>query len=165
MNKEQNVIHQKKVKSKIVLELFIILGSCVAVYIVATCCDILESIVGYSRQHENWELDEVITVSVFLVGALAIFSIRRLRELRRSSIILSERNEQLHKAFSEIKQLKGIVPICASCKNIRDDKGFWQQVENFVSNNTEAVFSHGICPDCSRKLYPDLYEDKLKKED
>ncbi len=83
--------------------------------------------------------------------ALAFFSIRRLKDLQ--------------KALSEIKQLKGIIPICASCKNIRDDKGFWHEVEVFVRNNTEADFSHGVCPDCSRKLYPELYEDELKDED
>ena len=92
-------------------------------------------------------------MSIFLVAALALFSIRRWRELQKAS--------------AEIKQLKGIIPICASCKNIRDDKGFWQQVEDYVHANTEAELSHGICPDCIRKLYPDLCEDeeKLKDED
>ena len=62
----------------------------------------------------------------------------------------------LRKAIEEIKTLRGIVPICANCKKIRDDKGFWEQVEAYVSKHTEARFSHGICPDCMDKLYPDF---------
>lgn len=63
---------------------------------------------------------------------------------------------QLQKALEEIKTLKGIVPICANCKSIRDDKGYWEQVETYVARFTEARFSHGICPDCMKRLYPDL---------
>lgn len=62
---------------------------------------------------------------------------------------------ELKEALDHIKTLRGIVPICANCKKIRDDKGFWQQVEIYVHNHTEAEFSHGICPDCMVKLYPE----------
>jgi len=67
----------------------------------------------------------------------------------------------LQKALSEVKTLKGIFPICASCKKIRDDKGYWNQVEVYIRDRSEAEFSHGICPDCMKKLYGDF----LKKED
>ncbi len=67
--------------------------------------------------------------------------------------------EALLKAFDEIKTLRGIVPICANCKKIRDDKGYWNQVEVYVRDHTEAVFSHGLCPDCVKELYPDLQVD------
>lgn len=63
---------------------------------------------------------------------------------------------ELRQAFDQIKTLRGIVPICASCKNIRDDQGFWTQVEVYVHAHTEAQFSHGICPKCLTKLYPEL---------
>jgi PAS domain S-box-containing protein len=69
---------------------------------------------------------------------------------------LKESNRQLQGALDEIKTLKGIVPICASCKSIRDDKGFWHEVEAYVSTHTEADFSHGICPDCAKRLYPGI---------
>ena len=62
----------------------------------------------------------------------------------------------LQTALSEIKMLKGILPICASCKKIRDDQGFWNQVEIYIRDHSEAEFSHGICPDCMKKLYPDF---------
>ncbi len=69
---------------------------------------------------------------------------------------------ELQEALEQIKTLKGIVPICANCKQIRDDEGFWQQVESYVEKHTEAQFSHGICPVCVEKLYP-KYAKKLKK--
>lgn len=62
----------------------------------------------------------------------------------------------LRSALSEVKILRGFLPICASCKKIRDDKGYWNQIETYISNHSEAQFSHGLCPDCARKLYPDL---------
>jgi PAS domain S-box-containing protein len=69
---------------------------------------------------------------------------------------LEEEHRRLQQALDEVKTLRGIVPICANCKKIRDDKGFWNQVEKYVSDHTEAKFSHGICPDCAKELYPDL---------
>jgi len=63
---------------------------------------------------------------------------------------------ELHKALDEVKVLRGIVPICSSCKKIRDDNGYWQQVEVYVSAHSDARFTHGICPECIEMLYPDL---------
>jgi len=67
---------------------------------------------------------------------------------------------KLHEAFAQIKTLRGLIPICSSCKNIRDDQGFWQQVESYVRDHTEAEFSHGICPNCLKTLYPQ-FADKI----
>ncbi len=71
-----------------------------------------------------------------------------------------EAKEALEKTLLEVKVLRGILPICASCKKIRDDKGYWNQIEAYLSKHTEADFSHGICPDCAEKLYSDLYRDR-----
>jgi two-component system CheB/CheR fusion protein len=76
-----------------------------------------------------------------------------------SFIDITERKrveDALQKAFDEIRTLRGIIPICAKCKQIRDDKGFWNQVEVYVRDHTEAEFSHGICPDCAKELYPEF---------
>jgi len=62
----------------------------------------------------------------------------------------------LNEALDQIKTLRGIVPICSSCKKIRDDQGYWNQVDVYVREHTEAEFSHGICPDCMLQLYPDF---------
>lgn len=71
---------------------------------------------------------------------------------------------ELQKALAEVKTLRGIIPICASCKKIRDDKGYWQQLESYIEKHTEADISHGICPDCMKKLYPEYYEELKKKQ-
>ena len=71
--------------------------------------------------------------------------------------IETERNEliaHLNETLSKVKTLSGLLPICASCKNIRDDRGYWQKLEIFVREHSEAEFSHSICPDCMRLLYP-----------
>lgn len=67
------------------------------------------------------------------------------------------------KLLSEIKYLGGFLPICASCKKIRDDQGNWVQIEGYIREHSEAKFSHGICPQCARTLYPDLDLFKEKK--
>jgi DNA-binding response OmpR family regulator len=73
-------------------------------------------------------------------------------ELRRS-------NEELQMALKEVKVLRGLIPICASCKKIRNDGGFWQQLEEYLSEHSEAEFSHGLCQPCIKKLYPGVYQD------
>jgi PAS domain S-box-containing protein len=70
---------------------------------------------------------------------------------------LEEERRRLQQALDEVRTLRGIVPICANCKKIRDDKGYWNQVEQYISRHTDAQFSHGICPDCAQQLYPEFY--------
>ena len=77
---------------------------------------------------------------------------------------LATKIKELHQALDQVKTLRGIVPICASCKKIRDDKGYWNQVEVYVRNHTEAEFSHGICPDCMKRLYPEFDGDKISSK-
>ena len=69
--------------------------------------------------------------------------------------------DELQTALSEVNKLSGFLPICSSCKKIRDDKGYWSEVERYISHHSEAEFSHGICPDCMRKLYPQYADDVL----
>jgi len=73
-------------------------------------------------------------------------------ELRRS-------NDALQKALRDVKILRGLIPICASCKKIRNDGGFWQQLEEYIGEHSEAEFSHGICQPCVKKLYPGVSQD------
>jgi CheY-like chemotaxis protein len=79
---------------------------------------------------------------------------RKLREME-----LSRSNEELQQALREVKVLRGLIPICASCKKIRNDGGFWQQIEEYIGEHSEAEFSHGICQPCLKKLYPGVYQD------
>ena len=98
--------------------------------------------------HSRAEFD---STSRKVFGIVQDISERKRVEVEREKLIL-----QLESAIEHVKTLKGIVPICASCKKIRDDPGFWEQVEAYVSRHTEAQFSHGLCPGCIETLYPDL---------
>ena len=74
-------------------------------------------------------------------------------------IKLEQTNKELQDALATIKTLSGIVPICARCKKIRDENGEWKPVEAYVGQHSDASFSHGVCPDCAKVLYPDLVKD------
>jgi hypothetical protein len=74
--------------------------------------------------------------------------------------------EKLQKTIDEVRVLRGILPLCSQCKKIRDDKGYWHQVESYVSAHSEAGFTHGLCPECIRELYPYVkIRGKNKEED
>ncbi len=70
-----------------------------------------------------------------------------------------ETAEERERAYEEVKILRGFLPICASCRKFRDDEGYWNQMEVYNRDHSEAEFSHSICPDCARTLYPELYRD------
>lgn len=133
------------------IEVLIILICCVFIYFFSAKIDLLEIFVTFSHKHEDWELDEIIPVFIFLVFAISFLLYRK--------IIL------LKKALNEIKELKGLIAICSHCKNIRNDRGFWQQIELYIENNSNAKFSHGICPDCFEEIYPELMDDPVIKEE
>lgn len=74
-------------------------------------------------------------------------------EYRRQA---DEERERLQQALHEVKELTGLLPICSACKKIRDDQGYWNQLETYIHERTDARFSHGICPDCMERLYPEV---------
>jgi len=89
------------------------------------------------------------------------------RDITQQKQVEKERERLIHElqdALAKVKTLSGLLPICASCKKIRDDKGYWRQVEVYVMEHSEASFSHGICPECVKKLYPDAYKRLYKEE-
>jgi len=99
------------------------------------------------RHHEarivvSWE-DEVLVI-------VRDITIRKNAEEERERLI-----KELQDALGQVRELSGLLPICASCKSIRDDKGYWTRLEAYLSAHSKAEFSHGICPDCAKKLYPE----------
>jgi len=93
------------------------------------------------------------------VGALAN-TFNSMAQKRRQ--IEAEREElirNLQEALAKVKLLSGFLPICTSCKKIRDDRGYWNQIESYISTHSDVEFSHSVCPECAKKLYPDLVDD------
>ncbi len=75
-----------------------------------------------------------------------------LRNLRRTNDLLRRRTRELEEALAKIKTLRGLIPICATCKKIRSDQGYWQQIEQYLAEHSEADFTHGICPECLKQV-------------
>ena len=92
------------------------------------------------------------------LGCLTVVSKEMEAAEEREKLVL-----ELQEALSKVKQLSGLLPICASCKKIRDDQGYWNQIEEYIRNHSEADFSHGLCPPCIEKLYPDFVKEKGNK--
>jgi PAS domain S-box-containing protein len=80
---------------------------------------------------------------------------RKRAEEERERLII-----ELRDALSTIRTLRGMLPICSSCKKIRNDDGYWEQIDVYIRDHSEAEFSHGICPECAKKLYPQYYKEK-----
>jgi len=103
-------------------------------------------------------------IGIFLSVIIAFFATYRV--LKAEKVILDEKNK-LQKALDEIKTLRGIIPICSYCKQLRDDEGMWKRIEEYMHEHSEASFSHGICPNCMRKYYPEVSainpDEKQKK--
>lgn len=112
----------------------------------------------------------VLAAAMVVMGALSwrlMRMRRRQRQLARMNVVLDQcvqdrtaelemEKSRLEVTLSKVKTLEGMLPICASCKKIRDDSGYWNQIESYISDHSDAVFSHGVCPECISTLYPDL---------
>ena len=116
--------------------------------------------IGHRRRRDG-SLVEVEIFGVPLMvkgerrGAYAIYqdiAERRRHEAERERLV-----KELQEALANVKTLRGLLPICSSCKNVRDDQGYWSRIETYLSAHSEAEFSHGICPDCARRLYPEHF--------
>lgn len=92
--------------------------------------------------------------------ALGCLHTRKRIETEREKTI-----EDLQAALARINTLHGLLPICCSCKKIRQDDGYWSQIEEYLQAHSDATFSHGICPECTRKLYPEVYERQRRKQE
>ena len=85
-------------------------------------------------------------------------------KLKKREEELKRDRDALREAHSRVKVLSGLLPICCECKKIRDDKGYWNKLEKYISTHSEAGFTHGICPDCAHALYPDVFPEKSEEE-
>lgn len=95
--------------------------------------------------------------------SLAELVAERTRELSETNGMLSDANDKLSQALAEVKTLSGFIPICAYCKKVRDDQGYWKQVEDYIASHSNAEFSHGLCPECLARLYPEFGSNSAKE--
>jgi PleD family two-component response regulator len=112
------------------------------------------------HETEGLELGAVDYITKPFNPAIVRLRVKNQIELKRHRDALALRNAELQEALAKIKTLAGLLPICASCKKIRDDKGYWTQIETYIRDHSEAEFSHGICPECMKKLYPDFADNE-----
>jgi hypothetical protein len=92
-------------------------------------------------------------------------SVHIITDITKLKTLIGERDETIKKledAFAQIKTLKGLLPICSHCKRIRNDKGYWEHLETYITEHSEALFSHGLCNKCLEKYYPE-WADKIKQ--
>ena len=108
--------------------------------------------------HNTTLTDDSGNINGILSSGLDITAERRAEKEREKLI------KELREALNKVKTLSGLLPICANCKKIRDDRGYWNQIEAYIGKHSDARFSHGICPECARKLYPELYKEKDVEE-
>jgi PAS domain S-box-containing protein len=102
----------------------------------------------------TWKAGE----KTYFTGIVRDISERKQHEKERDALI-----EKLQQSLAKVRQLSGLLPICASCKKIRDDSGYWNQIEAYIRDHSEAEFSHSICPECSRRLYPEYHRHLMNK--
>ena len=102
-------------------------------------------------EHKRHYLNLALAMAPVL--ALVISNVRNFQAKERLIFELQE-------AFSKVKTLSGLLPICANCKKIRDDSGYWNRIEAYIAEHADVQFTHGICPECVSKLYPDLFDQK-----
>jgi flagellar basal body-associated protein FliL len=125
----------------------------------------------YDITEKKRSLDRLLLISfgIVIVLGLAVLTIsivnfvkerRTLVERKKAEDEREKLIVELQDALAEVGTLSGLLPICASCKKIRDDQGYWNQIEDYISSRSEASFSHGICPDCAKKLYSEYYRNK-----
>ena len=106
------------------------------------------------RQARTWSEEWIALLKI--AGVVFGSAIERKRsEEERSRLIF-----ELQESLARVRTLSGMLPICASCKKIRDDKGYWNQIETYIRDRSEAEFTHGICPECAARLYPQDYKPK-----
>lgn len=103
---------------------------------------------------EVWKVAYNRGIALLTVWIIAWFGLQRKKAERQRHQVLRERE----KALEEVKILHGLLPICASCKRIKNDQGSWMQIESYLKQHSEAEFTHGLCPECAERLYPEVFK-------
>ncbi len=130
-----------------------------------------ENTISQLEASQQEQVKKVMAVGLFLLLGIVLLLYNRYRLKHKSQVEIQRKNEdltvalkELEEANAEIKDLSGLLPICAGCKRIRDDGGYWHQVEVYIKKHSDADFSHSICPTCTESLYPGLEDGQQRAE-
>ena len=118
-----------------------------------------EELFPIHHPHEIW-MRTVITVIALLAGLISQKMANKLFDAYEKE---KQINKLLEESFKEIKVLKEILPICSSCKKIRDDEGYWNNLEKYISDHSNTKFTHGLCPECAVRLYPQFSKNSQSR--
>jgi two-component system CheB/CheR fusion protein len=136
---------------------------------------LLEEIIRDNKEFRDFEVNYAVPGAnrrIMLLNARRVAREEQLILLAVEDItarrIAEEEREKIHlehmEALSKVKKLAGMLPICANCKKIRNDEGYWEQIEAYIRDHSEAEFSHGLCPECATKLYPGIDYSQFKEK-
>lgn len=118
-------------------------------YLVASALDLFERLLPLMEEYEAYNLDEFFFVAIVAFLCLVILAFKLQKEI---AVLRME---------AELNRLKKLLPICAHCKKIRNDKGYWQQVEEYIGTHTDTRFSHGLCEGCAERHYAEFQPKKV----
>jgi hypothetical protein len=127
----------------------------------------LETFIGLLSGDLNHSLEMSYEIIGFIGSSIMLWGVILIKPIFLSLSAAEKQQRELvlelQSALSKVKLLSGFLPICSSCKRIRDDKGYWEQIESYVREHSEVEFSHSICPECVKKLYPE-YAKRILEE-
>lgn len=131
--------------------------------IIGVACSVLIIAAAFCKPAalEMWKVVFNRSLALFAIWVTVLLGLQRKVTEEKREMALRERE----KTLEDMRVLRGLLPICASCKKIRDDHGYWTQIELYIRQHSEADFSHGICPDCAKKYYSEFYKEKKDDAD
>ncbi len=151
-------------RPRFVRDRVIILVSAIVVFLVSASFNLTNATIDWLYRHDTWQVDELFTVSVFLVFAIGVYVWRRheefMEEVERRRRAESEREAliaQLQSVVDDFPERTTLLPVCVSCKRVRDKKGSWNSVEVYFASRFHIKLDHGICPDCARRRIDEEY--------
>jgi hypothetical protein len=156
----KGITHHFRKRPKSVQDIVVISVLSILVFAFSASFDLFNAIIAWVYRHDTWQLDELFSVSVFLVVAIAVYAWRRNRELaeeiRRREQAEAEKASlipELESALADVHALKKLLPFCTSCRRVREDSGYWNQVEGYMESHFSTRLDGGLCPDCARRFY------------
>jgi methyl-accepting chemotaxis protein len=142
----------------------LLVGTAASVWFSRSITKPLLKLTGAAEAFGRGEMDHQVSInSDDEVGELATVFNEMVEKRKEADAERELLIDELQEALKKVKTLSGLLPLCSSCKKIRDDRGYWNQIDAYISEHSDAEISHGICPDCAKKMYPEIWE-RMERE-